>query len=125
MDSAWSAVVSGSVADADTSSADPVLILAPPGCGKTYYIAKKKRAGEAQKLYDWHGYPEKGFPKIASKRVRVVLREMEEYKKRCETRTERPVHPDHCERCWACLDQLARDNELKTYPSVEAAVAAA
>ena len=76
-------------------------------------------------INNWHGYREKGFPKIASKRVRVVLREMEEYKKRCETRTERPVHPDHCERCWACLDQLARDNELKTYPSVEAAVAAA
>ena len=75
-------------------------------------------------ITNFQGYPEEGFPKIDPKRVSVVLPEMEQYKSRGEARTERPVPPEHCELCWACLDELARNFQLQTFSSVEAAVAA-
>ena len=211
MDASLSTEGTGAAADVETSIAGPLLILAPPGSGKTKFYERKMQAGELPEgLHDaddilsevidratqkpvidsqdhykdwnkwmrvcfrellnkmnteperykiimsgfmvpklgadeynmkyvqwgysqfigtgnitsWRGVPEENFPKIEPKRVRVVLPEMEEYKKDAIHRIERPVPPAHCARCWECLAELARDYELQTFSSVEAAVAA-
>ena len=38
--------------NADNVCSWPVIILAPPGCGKTHFVAEKRKAGDAEDLHD-------------------------------------------------------------------------
>ena len=43
---------SGGSANAQNVCMRPVIILAPPGCGKTHFVAEKKKVGDAKAVHD-------------------------------------------------------------------------
>ena len=101
------------------------LMVPKPGANE--YDKERVQRGYSQfigtgDITSWKKKPEAGFRKIDPKQVRVVLPDMEEYKRRAASRGYRPVPSDHCELCWECFDRLARNFELQVFSSIEAAV---
>ena len=91
-----SSVGPGSSTDDSNLLHGPVIILAPPGSGKTHYLEDMRAMGKAQGFHD------------ADDILAEVLDEP----------------PEHCDLCWECFHEVAKTFELQVFSTIEAAVAA-